>query len=245
MIDLTSGVASPFTSEDRTAFAGVFSPNGEDVVYAALPRTGRMTESLMLKKSDGGSPPEEIMTVGTAFALPTSWSPDGGVVAFQQVNPKTKGWDIGVLSMVGNHQTKLLVHGAANEKSGEFSPDGKWLAYGSDESGSDQLYVIPYPGPGGKWQISSNGTRSFFWASDHELDNISSDGELFTIDLAKNAHGGLEIGSKRLLMAHVPRTTAAAYSRALGRFLFAIPTGASSNPPLTLVTHWTRLLEKR
>jgi Tol biopolymer transport system component len=247
MIDLASGVASPFTFGDQTAFAPVWSPDGEDVVYGAISiKTGTGgAESLFVKKADGGSPPEQIAAVGTTYMFPTSWSPDGSVVAYTIQSPETKSFDLGVLSMKGKHELKIVVHGHANESGGLFSPDGKWLAYQSDESGSTQLYVVPYPGPGGKWQLSSNGTKAFVWASDHEIYNLSADGKVYAIELDTGPHGGLEIGSTRLMIANGPRATAAAYSRTLKRYLFAVPTGVDHKSPISLVTHWTRLLEPR
>ncbi|HKI87331.1 MAG TPA: hypothetical protein VKA53_11370, partial [Thermoanaerobaculia bacterium] len=224
-----------------------WSPDGKRVLYTGIPSqlgSGGVIK-LFIKNADGGSPAKEIATTGTALTVPTSWSPDGSVVAYQEQGSETKSWDIGILSMSGDHKLEPLVHGPASETLGTFSPDGKWLAYLSDESGSNQLYVIPYPGPGGKWQITSNGTQGFTWASDHELDNISADGKLYAIELETRAHGALEIGSRHLLASSHPHSTAGTYSRALKRWLFAIPEGGGHEPPITLVTHWTKLLAQQ
>jgi len=249
MIDLTTGVASPFTFGKGLVLGAVWSPDGSRIVYAAVPGEGAQStgpESLLVKKADGGSPPQKIATLNTSWeAPPTSWSPDGSVVAYSIQSGETNSFDIGILSMSGDHKVKLLVHGPANEELGAFSPDGKWLAYLSDESGSLQLYVIPYPGPGGKWQVTSNGSEGFAWASDHEIDTFSPNGKLYAIELETGAHGGLEIGSRRLLASSHPRFTVAAYSRALKRWLFAIPEGGGHEPPITLVTHWTKLLKSQ
>jgi Tol biopolymer transport system component/peroxiredoxin len=200
MVDLASGGASPFTSGDQFAFTPVWSPDGKSVIYGALPSKlgSGGVESLFLKRADGGSPPEKIATVGTSTILLTNWSPDGSVVAFMQQSAETKSNNVGIVSVTGNHQLKLLVHGSANESGGRFSPDGKWLAYTSDASGSDELCVTPYPGPGGKWQLTSNGTRGYTWASDHEIYNVTPAGKVYAIELVPGEHGGLEIGSTRL-----------------------------------------------
>jgi len=245
MIDLASGVASPFTFADQTAFGAVWSPDGQNVIYRALQNNEGSggVESFFIKKAEGGSPPESIPGPESGSVFATSWSPDGSVVAYSIQSPETKSWDIGVVAMAGDHEIKTLVHGPANEIGGKFSPDGKWLAYGSDESGSAQLYVIPYPGPGGKWQLTSNGSQDFFWASDHEIYNQSEDGKIYAIELAPGEHGGLGIGSTRLLTDEFPAATTMTYSRALKRFLVAVPTGGNHKSPITLVTNWTQELE--
>jgi eukaryotic-like serine/threonine-protein kinase len=92
-----------------------------------------------------------------------SWRPDGKVLAFRQDNPGTNS-DIMTLPIEGNEKSgwkpgepKPFVNSAFNEYSPAFSPDGRWLAYMSNESGSYEAYVRPFPGPGGKWQISTGG----------------------------------------------------------------------------------------
>ncbi|HKI87356.1 MAG TPA: hypothetical protein VKA53_11495, partial [Thermoanaerobaculia bacterium] len=244
MVDLATGVASPFTFGAQSALYPVWSPKGKNLLYAGISTEAASAgrESLFVKNTDGGSPAEKIADLGSSYLTPTSWSPDGSVVAYSAQSAESKSWDIGMLSMNGDHKHKLFVHGPGNERAGDFSPDGRWLAYVSDESGSYQLYVVPYPGPGGKWQVTSNGTHGFFWASDREIDNISADGKLYAIELTTGSHGGLGIGSTRLLMESVPTATASDYSRTLKRFLFAIPTGANRAAPITLVSNWTRLL---
>jgi Tol biopolymer transport system component/predicted Ser/Thr protein kinase len=245
MIDLTSGVASPFTFGDQTAFGAVWSPDGESVIYRALVNQEGSggVEAFFVKKADGGSVPERLAGPAVGNVVATDWSPDGSVVTYSSQRPETNSYDIGVVSMTGDHQVKTLVHSPANELGGSFSPDGKWLAYVSNESGSAQLYVIPYPGPGGKWQLTSNGSQDFFWVSDHEIYNQLEDGKVDAIELVPGEHGGLGIGSTRLLTDRLPAAKAASYSRTLKRFLLAVPTGGNHKSPITLVTNWIGELE--
>ncbi len=88
------------------------------------------------------------------------------------------------------HSLEPLIHGSANEQDGRFSPDGKCLSYISDESGIWQLYVVRYPGLGGKWQLTSNGVAGYRWTSDHEIAYQSSDENFYALELATGNHGG-------------------------------------------------------
>ena len=103
---------------------------------------------------EGLSPPKEN-------GVPVSFSPDGQHIAFFRNDPKTKR-DIWVLS-VKDHTTSLFLGTPATEGAPHFSPDGRWIAYVSDESGSAEIYVRPYPNPGGKWQISTSGGIEPTW----------------------------------------------------------------------------------
>jgi eukaryotic-like serine/threonine-protein kinase len=108
-----------------------------------------------------GSGDVERLTSGKYDQFPNSWSPDGPRLAFTELNPTT-GYDIWV-QRIGDHQAQPFLHTPFNEFEAQFSPDGRWLAYSSDESGRNEIYVRPYPGPGGKWQLSAGGGTEAMW----------------------------------------------------------------------------------
>ena len=88
-------------------------------------------------------------------------------MSFEEINPAT-GRDVWTLT-IGDKKAHPLLNTQFNETAPEFSPDGRWLAYASDESGRYEIYVQPYPGPGGKWQISTDGGTEPRWAHSGEI----------------------------------------------------------------------------
>jgi Tol biopolymer transport system component len=93
--------------------------------------------------------------------VPMSWSPDGQALAFIAIDPAT-GYDLWVLPLK-ERKPRLFLQTPFNESTPRFSPDGRWLAYVSNESGRYEIYVQPYPGPGGKMQISTDGGTEPVW----------------------------------------------------------------------------------
>ena len=112
--------------------------------------------------ADGSGAPERL-TPGEIYQWPGSWSPDGQLLAFSRSGPTT-GSDIWVLNLKGERKPQPFLQTPANESGGMFSPDGRWLAYESDESARWEVYVQPFPGPGGKVQISTEGGVEPVWA---------------------------------------------------------------------------------
>ena len=138
----------------------VWTPDGQHIAYAR----GRAGASdLFWTRADGGG--EQELLLATPFRKRAdSFSPDGKVLAFVQVDPGT-GDDIWLLDM-DQRTAKPFLQTPFYEGRAAFSPDGQWIAYDSDETGRDEVFVRPYPGPGAKWQISVDGGRGQGWAPD-------------------------------------------------------------------------------
>ena len=140
----------------------VWTPDGQRIAYSVEEKDG--TVDLYWKRADG-SGDEQRLTELPGQRFPSSWSPDGKVLAYYATQPHTaSSWDLYTLTMAGDEKTgwkpgepKLFLGTPAVEVLPAFSPDGRWLAYMSNESGAMEIYVRPFPGPGGKWQISSGG----------------------------------------------------------------------------------------
>jgi eukaryotic-like serine/threonine-protein kinase len=136
-----------------------WTPDGKHVTFASA-QSGAM--DLYWTPADGSGAVERL-TTSENFQVPGSWSPDGQVLAFSEADPTT-GWDIWMLRLQGDRKPRPFLQTPANESGPLFSPDGHSVAYGSDESGRNEIYVRPFPGPGGKMQISSDGGTEPMWA---------------------------------------------------------------------------------
>jgi Tol biopolymer transport system component len=150
----------------RLTFSGeansypVWTPDGQRIVYSSQEKGG--TFNLWWTRADGSGDAQRL-TQSKSMQYAGSWRPDGKVLAFTQYNPGTN-LDILTLSIEGKEksgwkfgQPKPFVNSPSAEVAPAFSSDGRWLAYASSESGNYEVYVRPFPGPGGKWQISTGG----------------------------------------------------------------------------------------
>jgi serine/threonine-protein kinase len=171
----------------------VWSPDGTRVAFSS-DRAG--VYNLFAQLADGSAPPERL-TTSANVQIPSSWSPDGKVLAFTNFDPET-GSDIWMLPLDGDRTARPFLHERFDETNARFSPDGRWLAYSSTETGRREIYVRPYPGPGGKWQISNDGGTSPRWVrSGRELFYVSGE-KLMSV--AVNLNGTFRTTRPRLVL---------------------------------------------
>ena len=162
--DIVRGALSPVTVDGRSSY-GIFTPDGKRVVFRSGAAGGE--DNLYWKAADGSGPVERL-TTSARSQTPASWSPDGTTLAFVEEGDlegdfNVLQFDIRVLS-IGDRKSRVVIDTAANEMTPEFSPDGGWLAYVSNESRRNEVYVQPYPGPGERHQISTNGGQQPAWS---------------------------------------------------------------------------------
>jgi Tol biopolymer transport system component len=157
----------------------IWSPDGHRIVFNSK-RKGEFDLYQQPANGDAGS--EQLILASSQSKLATDWSPDGRFVLYQSLDPKTRN-DIWVLPFDGNGKPETatpIIQTDSDERDGQFSPDGKWIAYESDESSHFEIYVKPFPGLGARSErISTNGGAQPRWRPDgKELFYIALDGQL-------------------------------------------------------------------
>ncbi|MDA2930887.1 hypothetical protein MYX84_13245 [Acidobacteria bacterium AH-259-O06] len=152
----------------RLTFAGeddsfpIWTPDGKRITFGS--RRDSADYNVYWKPADGSGEAQRL-TESENRQQPSSWSPDGEVLAFAELGPETS-WDIGVLRLGEEGKTEFFVQTQFAEFYPRFSPDGRWVTYQSNESGRYEVYVRPFPGPGGRWQISTEGGGRPRWSPD-------------------------------------------------------------------------------
>ena len=146
---------------DGSNEAPIWTPDGTHVAFAST-RPGSPDSDIYWAPADRSGDAEPLL-IRDNNQIPYSWSPDARLLAFSEMHPAT-GRDIWVLPMDGEPQPFLVT--SFSERAPAFSPSGRWLAYVSDESRRDEVYVQPYPGPGPRAQVSVNGGREPVWSAD-------------------------------------------------------------------------------
>ena len=166
LYDLVRRTTTRLTFDPTGDYSPIWTPDGKRIIFDSG-RAGR--ESIFWKAADGGGKAEQLVSVPNGWAWPFSLSSDGSTLLFGQVSTGTGNYDIGMLSMTSDdHTPKLLLQDKYNEKDPMISPDGRWLAYMSNESGQYEIFVRPFPDvdSGGKMQVSRNGGNNPLWSSD-------------------------------------------------------------------------------
>ena len=156
--DLERGSRDRLTFE-RVNVAPVWSPDGKRIAFSSTD-----VPTAMYSKSAEGSGKRESLLRRDNLPWAYSWSPEG-LLSFRETHPTT-GYDIWVLPLAADDGPVPFLTSPFNEESSIFSPDGRWIAYISDESGRYEVYVRPYPGPGRRWTISTEGGEAPVWSGD-------------------------------------------------------------------------------
>jgi eukaryotic-like serine/threonine-protein kinase len=177
LYDFSRETMTRFTFEGSVNSSPTWTPDGKRIAFTST-KDGAL--SIFWQRADGSGGLEKLSTSENT-RVPMSWSPDGKLLAFLEVD-QTTGYDIGVLRM-GDRSAQPFLRTPFSEAVPRFSPDGRWLAYLSNESGRYEIYVQPYPGPGGKWQISTEGGTEPVWNPDgRELFYRSGD-KMMAVDI--------------------------------------------------------------
>jgi Tol biopolymer transport system component len=233
LYDLVHQTGSRFTFDPSNHMFPLWSPDGSSILFASN-RTGKFG---LYEKAASGAEQEKLLFEADGETLPTDWSPR--FVLLSHVAVKT-GIDLWSLPMAGNAKAAPVLRTRFAENHGKLSPDGRWLAYDSDESGQPEVYVQTFPGAEGKWQVSTKGGARPVWSrSGRELFYISADNNLTAVDVESGAR--FEHGVPRPLFdVHMPPTATYDVSRDGTRFLILKGIDPEVAAPMTVVVNSLR-----
>jgi eukaryotic-like serine/threonine-protein kinase len=241
VMEADHGTARRFTLGAKTEFDPVWSPDGRRIVFS----TDRNGSYDLYEKLSTGAGPEKALLKSPLAKFPSDWSPDGKFLLYWQLDPKTK-LDLWVLPMVGDRTPFPFVEDESDQLRGQFSPNGKWVAYQSGESGQGQreIYVQEFPA-GGRWPVSTSGGHSPRWARNgSELYFISPDGKLMSAAISPNRDTFVAGPPTALFQTRLdwsrfgtPKYTMPNYNVAAdGRFLMQVVIEESA--PISLILNW-------
>ncbi|MEJ7623976.1 MAG: protein kinase, partial [Pyrinomonadaceae bacterium] len=204
MLDATRGTMSRFTFDPGTDVCPVWSPDGSRIVFSAN-RNGKQE---LYQKLSGGTGAAELLVATGYNAYPDDWTTTakgGEFILYEMENPTTK-FDLYVLPLFGDRKPIPFIQTEFNEGHAQFSPDGRFVAYASDESGRVEVYVQSFPGPGGKWQVSAAGGDQPQWRDDgRELFYMTPDKKLTAVAVTPGA--AFEAGAAlALFTTRIPTT---------------------------------------
>jgi Tol biopolymer transport system component len=182
--DLASGRASRFTFDPAVDHAAIWSPDGGEIVFDST-RTG--VHDLFRKPTSGAT---ETVLLKTAMGKgATDYSKDGRFVVYQTLDAVGR-FDIWALPMAGDGKPFPVARTPADEVQGQLSPDVRWLAFSSDESGEYRVYVQSFPSAGAGWQVSAGGGDQPRWREDgRELFYVRDDGKLMAVEVKLDRRG--------------------------------------------------------
>ena len=253
LIDVGRGVPNRFTFDAALDSSPIWSPDGSQLVFRSIRQGGSSYD--LFQKPANGTVDEQPLLITPENKTPLDWSQDGRFLLYSTQNPKTAS-DIWALPLTGERKPFAVLESTFDEIQGQFSPDGRWLAYASNESGRYEIYVRTFPEAGGKWRVSGSGGMQPRWRRDgRELFCVAPDTQLMavTLRLAPDTHV-LEAGAPVALFPARLATGAAAtgslaraqYAVATdGRFLLNMDSGDAVTAPITVVHNWTAALDGR
>src|SRR5262249_47342260 len=225
--------------------SAVWSADGRSVIFESL----RSPSAAIFETPANGAGEERLLLRDAG--VPLSVSRDGRFLLYQRQDPTT-GSDLWALPLVGERKPSPVALTTFDERGGEFSPDGRWIAYESNESGSFEVYVRPFPA-GAKSIVSKGGGTQPRWSRDgKELYYVAPDTRLMAGTVAVSADGATIDAKAPVPLFPVRLATGAGFAPGEpqyavapdGRFLLNTVADESNASPITVVLNWRALLKK-
>ena len=252
IFDLTRGFHTRLSFTPDGGVDPAWSPDGKWVAFSA---STHGNQSIFIKDSGGGASERLIFTSNSSKSL-GQWSRDGKYLLFSQISGESgrrELWAIPDPVAEGDHKSILVARSSFSLSAGRISPDSRWIAYHSDQTGKPEVYVRPFPpgdGRSGEWPVSAGGGLAPLWRADgSELYFSSLDGKLMATDVKSSP-------ADPVFHSGIPHTLMATFwtqgipfrgfdvTRDGRKFLIATPPAPSSSQPLTVVVNWESNLRK-
>jgi len=247
VIDLARNNPSRLTFDPAGDSGPVWSPNGSRIIYYS----DRGDGSTIYQRLSNGTGKDEVVVKFSAPAGPYDWSPDGRFILFSVIS-ELGSTDLWMMPLFGEQKPTPLVQTEFSERQARFSPDGKWIAYTSNASGTYQVYVESFPTSGGKWQVSAAGGAQPQWRGDgKELFYLAPNRKLMAVEV-NGAGSAFTAGIPKVLFELNVRTDFPGGGAAMHyaathdgqRFIVNTVLGDSSQVPITVVLNWTADLKR-
>ncbi len=250
LLELSRGTTSRFTfDQDSHDQYPVWAPDGSSIVYTSE-KAGVWS---LNRRPSSGTGQDEQLVESTGLISPTDWSLDGSIVLYDKLN-RAGDRDVWLLSLTRDQEPEPLLETPFDEGQAQFSPDGKWILYTSNESGRAEIYAQTFPTGGGKWQISTDGGSQPKWRRDgKEVFYIAPDTNLVAVQLATGGTA-LEVASPQKLFE--PNLQPTALAGPLGgrnqylatsdgqRFLVDTLVDDAAPTSISVLLNWTSLIEE-
>ena len=240
ILELERGLLTRFTSDEGNQYAPLWSPDGSEIIYTqADAGTFRLVRKAVESSGAG-----DVLLESDHNNLVTGWGPDGQSLLLTAQREET-GWDLLVLELDGEPETKEIVVTEFTEGVGRLSPDGSWILYQSDASGRFEIYVQPYPGPGRVLRASTAGGLWPRWSADGtEIYYQDFAGILMAVPV-RSAGSGLTLAPAVELFSGPSIGDGGQYEVAVdGRLLVIEPVAEHRPEPVTVLMNWPAVLDR-
>jgi eukaryotic-like serine/threonine-protein kinase len=240
--DVARGLRTRFTFDPADQLTSIWSPDGGRIVFNSR-RKGSLD---LYQKAASGAGNEEMLLEDNVDKFPASWSPDGKFILYVGSGPSRSN-DLFVLPLTGDRKPFPFLQTQFSESEGRISPDSRWVAYVSNESSRNEIYVASFPGPGGKWQISSGGGNYPRWRRDgSEIFYLAPDNKLMAASV--NSKGAsFEVSAvKPLFATRIAFRGSYKYDVSPDgqKFLIDSAPEQATTSPLTIVLNWEAGVKK-